>query len=590
MADSRVAELVLKIKTVGAEALDAISSNFETVAEVAVAAFAAISAVVVKAIDEYAEAEEASRTLTQAMVNQGVYSKELKADYLAQAQALQTLTLYGDDQVVSAQAVLQSYLGQTKISKELITATLDLATAKKIDLNTAAELVGKSIGTETNALARNGIEVTANASQQQKLGEVLKGIEGRWAGQAESAAQGLGVMGQLKNVVGELFEALGERVAPVVMLFANKLKKLATDAATTGSFLDGFVEVLRILTRGGSFLVTVFESLSHVIGVSLGTALGAASQLLEGKWKQAFETVKTGAKDMVQIVPDTWEKMSVRLQEIDTAFLASKKENLDKEEALIAESNARKSQVNADFAATEASKKLEQDIAQQNIDMQLLEANEDNRARVQLQARIKAQEQILKTTTDSQKKLAAQQEIYNLNELQKQVIIDKQKEENLKATLGVISSLQNSSNKNLAMIGKAAALTQIAIATPEAVAKAYTLGPIAGPIAAGLVYTAMAAQAAQVAGIPLAEGGIVRARPGGTQATIGEGGQDEAVIPLDRAGEFGLGGGGGSTTIVFNGPVMGDETQAREFALAVDRELLKLRQNNESVSFDRGVV
>jgi hypothetical protein len=82
-------------------------------------------------------------------------------------------------------------------------------------------------------------------------------------------------------------------------------------------------------------------------------------------------------------------------------------------------------------------------------------------------------------------------------------------------TLSTIATLQNSSNRELAMIGKAAAITQIAIATPEAVAKAYTLGPIAGPIAAGLVYTAMAAQAAQVAGVKFADGGIV----GGSNTT-----------------------------------------------------------------------
>lgn len=37
----------------------------------------------------------------------------------------------------------------------------------------------------------------------------------------------------------------------------------------------------------------------------------------------------------------------------------------------------------------------------------------------------------------------------------------------------------------------------------------------------------------------LADGGIVRARPGGTLALIGEGGRDEAVVPLDRRGGFG---------------------------------------------------
>jgi hypothetical protein len=48
----------------------------------------------------------------------------------------------------------------------------------------------------------------------------------------------------------------------------------------------------------------------------------------------------------------------------------------------------------------------------------------------------------------------------------------------------------------------------------------------------------------------LANGGIVRATPGGTLALIGEGGRDEAVIPLNKAG--GLGGG---TTIVIQGAI-----------------------------------
>jgi hypothetical protein len=101
----------------------------------------------------------------------------------------------------------------------------------------------------------------------------------------------------------------------------------------------------------------------------------------------------------------------------------------------------------------------------------------------------------------------------------------------------------------------------------------------------------MAAQAANVMGIQLAEGGIVMPRPGGIQATIGEAGQAEAVIPLDRAGEFGLGGGGGNNiTLIVNGGLLGSDTEARDFAMAIDKELLKLRRNNESVSFDSGVI
>lgn len=47
----------------------------------------------------------------------------------------------------------------------------------------------------------------------------------------------------------------------------------------------------------------------------------------------------------------------------------------------------------------------------------------------------------------------------------------------------------------------------------------------------------------------LADGGIVRASSGGTLALIGEGGQDEAVIPLDRAGNL------GGPTIIIQGAI-----------------------------------
>jgi hypothetical protein len=52
----------------------------------------------------------------------------------------------------------------------------------------------------------------------------------------------------------------------------------------------------------------------------------------------------------------------------------------------------------------------------------------------------------------------------------------------------------------------------------------------------------------------MADGGIVKASAGGTLAIIGEAGQDEAVIPLDQMGRYGLNGGGDTNvTIHVNG-------------------------------------
>lgn len=96
---------------------------------------------------------------------------------------------------------------------------------------------------------------------------------------------------------------------------------------------------------------------------------------------------------------------------------------------------------------------------------------------------------------------------------------------------------------------------------------------------AGIAATAGGAAGAVFAGgVPaMAEGGVVT-RP--TFALIGEAGP-EAVVPLRRKGSATFSGG---ITINFNGPVLGDKQQARQFALMIDKELLDLKRRNMSAA------
>lgn len=112
-------------------------------------------------------------------------------------------------------------------------------------------------------------------------------------------------------------------------------------------------------------------------------------------------------------------------------------------------------------------------------------------------------------------------ELQNKQELE----LEKQKLENQKKldqdaiaartnTLNLFASLSQENNSTLAAIGKAAGLTQIAIATPVAVGEAFkfgtmTGGPLLGGVFAGIAATAMAAQAAKLVGVKFANGGIV---------------------------------------------------------------------------------
>lgn len=161
-------------------------------------------------------------------------------------------------------------------------------------------------------------------------------------------------------------------------------------------------------------------------------------------------------------------------------------------------------------------------VAKQAIEQQELESeHEASLKRIALiqdeeQKRRKLREENSKFDLSKQR-LDSKQQVDLLKQRQKtEETIDRNKVQNTRDTLSTISSLSQSGNKELAIVGKAAGLTQIAIDTPVAIAKALTLGPIIGPIAATAVGIAMAAQAARLTGLAFADGGVVGGFVGAT--------------------------------------------------------------------------
>ncbi len=613
---SKSAELLLKIKTAGEESLDKIQSSLKALGAVGVTAFAALSAIATKAVMDFRVQEEATNSLTRAMVNNGIYSKELKNDYLAQATALQGLTTYGDEQIISAQAALQQQIGQTKITKQLTTAVLDFATAQKMDVTSAAEVVGKSIGTANNALTRYGITVDASSSKAEKMAAIMEQLNNKFGGQAAEAATGLGALKQLENVFSDLFETLGEQLAPTVILISNALKNLALDAQNTNGLMSGFVSVVQFVAGAGLRAAEVMDELGRIIGGGLATAMEAMSAAVNGNFSQALDIAKTGYASLSDEILARRKLLDDQLKALDAASISQKQDTQAKEEQLLSESLSKQSatrQQAMDEDAVAALTKSNEDQAmvlallgtQQEEKLAFLQGSQleeqtmlDSSQQAKLAIMASYMDKQIAQATSAHEKRKLLQQKYDIVQEQQRIKMN-QIEEALEAkrvqsrtdTLNKISTLQSSNNQALAVAGKAAAITQIAIETPVAIAKALSaFPPPFSFVAAGLVGVAMAAQAANIAGVQLADGGIVKARPGGIQATIGEGGQDEAVIPLDRAGSLLGGGGGSNVTIIVNGGLLGSESEAHEFAKAVDRELLKLRQNNESVAFDSRVV
>lgn len=187
-------------------ALQKLKQHWMAVAAASAAAVAATK----KGIEAYMEQEKAEMKLAIAMRNQGDFTRANFAamkDYAAQ---LQKVTTYGDEVTLVTMANLKTYGMNTEELKKATKATMDLATAKGIDLKTASDLVGKAFIGETGSLSRYGIVLEKGIPQTEKFAAVLGLINDKFGGSAQAElATYSGQWQQLMNWWGDVWEKVG---------------------------------------------------------------------------------------------------------------------------------------------------------------------------------------------------------------------------------------------------------------------------------------------------------------------------------------------------------------------------------------------
>jgi hypothetical protein len=269
---------------------DKFSVSLESVAKTSAIAFAASTAAIGLSIHAYGEAEDASKRLILTLRNQGIYTDSLAASYKRFADEVEKKTGIDGDQVTAAQSVAQAYLGHTKITQELTNAIADLAVAEGITLNDAAEKIGRTVGTSTNAFARQGLVLADNISTSDRYAKVLDYVNAKAGGQAETANTGVGSFKALKTAIENLNEEVGQKFVPLFEAANVSLTKLvnsAKDTPAVGTFTAGVLASVAAVSQvagTASAAAIGFNALSTTLasfGVVL-TATRTAVYLLAG--------------------------------------------------------------------------------------------------------------------------------------------------------------------------------------------------------------------------------------------------------------------------------------------------------------------
>lgn len=278
----------------------------------------------------WGEQEAASNALAQALKNQGIYTKEVAADLEAYASELQKTTTFGDEQITKVMASLTAYGLQGDELKEVTKATLDLSQATGMDLKAAGDLVAKSVGSSTNALARYGVQIDTSASKTEKAHQVAANISKLYGGQAAAAADTYaGKQKQLANAFGDLQEEVGKHLAPAV----TELNGVFVDGMTVlvqwfSGLMDGVKTVWDFLgaVDNATGVFTAFGNVVKFVWDNIAKQVIAGMERWQKLWDKLSDAMKRFTKDHQKSTEDIKKDEAEQQKTIKTTTVVTQKE------------------------------------------------------------------------------------------------------------------------------------------------------------------------------------------------------------------------------------------------------------------------
>lgn len=428
------------------------------------------------------------------------------------ATKMQNLTGIADEAFLNAQRLLANYGVVGAKAQEAVQAAYALSIGRSMDFASAMDLVAKAAAGQTQTLSRYGITIEKTTAEGEKFDAVLAQINERFGATAQAAmGDTISRTNALKESWGDFKEQIGkglnEGLAPVLDWLGQAMgwlnKGLKSLSALFGVLYDNFFTGLQYL-KGGllAFASSAVDSFSPLVKIiSYIPGIGKNIKAAFDEANASVAQMKDNALEQARIMAD----MRTPLKSI-----------WETEKAITDEQQYR-----LDLQAEEINNRVANERAAQEQLTEAVREGVETRKQITQDAKIDEQKQ----ATD----------LFGLNKL-----LNKEETKDKKNTFDTITGMLRQGSKEQMAIQKTQGIAQAAISSYEAANSAYAalagipiVGPALGAAAAAAALAYGLANVAQISGIKLAEGGLVKAVTGGIPAVIGEGGSDEAVLPLD---------------------------------------------------------
>lgn len=505
------------------------------------------------------EQENAINRLNSALLSAGQFTPQASKELQEFATQLQRTTKFADETTLEVASLIESLAGlDSKGLQRATKAAIDLASALKKDVSEAALIVAKAAEGNVIALGKLGIQIKKGTSDSQTFANALDELEKRFGGRAVSDLNTFsGSIAAIANNFNDLQESAGNAVIKngAILAVLKEVNKILVDLQDSfqrnGSSVSDFItqgvlkgiDALSLFVSGIEATIVSFLKLEQIFVGAQGTisaftdnvtfgmteagkrAEESAVKFAElGKTIQSLEAGNTSfdaIQEKLQLIKDAAEA-GAAAAENENAIA----ENADQQKAIRDERRK---------AALEEQLQREQEVTDKRV-QQLLEENQklSDIGDQSSKNRISVNQFELDLILENERAFSKSSIAITQARARETEKIEKERVQVIQSALSGLAQFQNSKVKELAAIGKVAAIANATISTYEGAAKALAVIPFPfGFVAAAAVVAAGLANVAKIAGVDLV-GGIDEVPAGfandSFRANLSSG---ERVVPAD---------------------------------------------------------